>query len=1365
MKKINLNLLFTIICLLLFQLNQAQILGKWVVPAETERAIYELTFTENEILDNTLTPVPVWPPGEHLAFSAGGYNGNYETNFYVIDNLLCYGNTNTNWIGTSFNLYPDYQLIRKPQSVNEYYTFFSHYVHHEASSLSWNTMTYNDASGIATASEETILREYDYGFAGFAITDEQNNQRFLYTATRDEDGVPLDGSLRKWTISSTGISYETEIINQNNSPLNDEDFEAYNLELTINDNNETVIAWINGVTSEGADRIIVVIIGDGAPQVDIYNLNEGAIGGIEFSSLEDEDNMLYASCADKGIVKVNYTTGAVVETIVTGDYAHTYLQTAPDGHIYGVSNNGYHLGKIDMQDGSFTSNIFSFLYAGTYNSIATYFETDGVKYYILPENERVHNPMSVTLETTAETCPGYADGTATICVTGGTPGVPPDDDRYTIVCTGPGGEVSVAIDDDEDCFYLTELQAGPYTYTITDGIGGTIDGVFVIDAYSYSAMVDINEEYVEWNNVNESYGEGIKILSDNTLTINNSVLEFGPEAKIIIEPGAKLIVNNTVLTNLNCVPEHKWLGVEVRGNKEDNQSVYYGHPLAQGKLALTNSTIEHAKLAVLLAARDENDNIIWSTTGGIVTARNSHFINNTKSLYALYYQNTYPDYPGYEIDNFSFFKNTTFTINSSYIIEDGEDHIFHKHIDLNHVKGFNFEGCDFLNTATENVDNENYGIKALDAGFSVEGLCTSYTYPCPEEDYDRCNLSGFYSAIWASSDGSTTNTFSIDHSNFTDNAIGVKASSVDNAAIIYSDFNIGYNSNLSAFEKCGKAISYGVDMIGCTGFAIEENDFTTTQSSGEQIGVRILESNTVFDLIYRNSYNNLTEANRAEGDNRDDSDDDNGLEYQCNINTNNAVDFIVSGGQDPEIKTAQGDNNLASGNTFTDDVNAMHFINNGTQTINYFWCDLNDCDYQEPLYYNTDIFFQPIDVSTSNSCPSHYGGGAGDERGLVLTPEQKLETEQEFVSGLNDYNNVRALYDNLKDGGNTTSELLDIATAQPDDLWELRSQLLGHSPYLSHEVLKEAADKTDVLPDGVLFEILSANPDELRNTDLIEYLENKEEPLPAYMISILQQMAGGITAKTVLKMEMGSYYAAKTMAAYDIIRSILNDSTYDAVDLRGWLGNLQSYNADRQIISSWLMEGNTADAVNLLNMLPTLYELEGDELEAHNDYTQMTGLQVVLQNEGRNIMQLNSNELDELADLAENGLGTARRSASNILQYAYGHQYYDCPCDNDTTTKSAHIKFPLNMVADALQIEAYPSPAGTWVTFDYVLPLNETEALITISDVNGKTIKRISLSAARGQKVVDVRNIHNGIWFYTMHSGNQTKSGKLVIQH
>jgi len=179
-----------------------------------------------------------------------------------------------------------------------------------------------------------------------------------------------------------------------------------------------------------------------------------------------------------------------------------------------------------------------------------------------------------------------------------------------------------------------------------------------------------------------------------------------------------------------------------------------------------------------------------------------------------------------------------------------------------------------------------------------------------------------------------------------------------------------------------------------------------------------------------------------------------------------------------------------------------------------------------------------------------------------------LAAELECYDNLSDYNSVKSLYDTYVDGGSTASELSDIQSAQPYDMWALRAQLLGDSSHLSLEVLKEVANKTDVFTEYVPFDLLAANPDELKKDTLISYLENKEEPLPAYMIDILKQLAEGVTYKTVLRQQLSFYKQDYSRAANEIIRCILNDSVTNYTELRNWLDNLGGITSDRQIIRS-----------------------------------------------------------------------------------------------------------------------------------------------------------------------------------------------------
>ena len=354
----------------------------------------------------------------------------------------------------------------------------------------------------------------------------------------------------------------------------------------------------------------------------------------------------------------------------------------------------------------------------------------------------------------------------------------------------------------------------------------------------------------------------------------------------------------------------------------------------------------------------------------------------------------------------------------------------------------------------------------------------------------------------------------------------------------------------------------------------------------------------------------------------------------------------------------------------------------------------------------------------------------------------------------------------ILDGRDTEAELLDIQTVQPDDMWALRAQLLGDSPHLSQVVLMEAADKTDVFPESAIFDIMAANPDELRKDTLISYLENKSEPLPAYMIETLRQLADGSTYKTVLLNQMSTYYSGKVKAAQDIIRSILSDSIINLNDLRNWLDNICGLTADKQIISTYLQEGDTSNALTLLNMLPALYDLQDEELNAYYDYSNMVNLQITLQSQNRNLHQLDSTEIAGLLWMADSASGDARMQSRNILEYAYGYHYCDCPAlpDSIGLKSSSNLNYGNFIKSKGMEVIATPNPASTWVAFDYHLALKDTEGTITISDVSGRVVETIKITGNQGQKTWDIRRIKQGVYIYTLNAGGLSQSGKLIIK-
>lgn len=894
---------------------------------------------------------------------------------------------------------------------------------------------------------------------------------------------------------------------------------------------------------------------------------------------------------------------------------------------------------------------------------------------------------------------------------------------------------------------------------------------------------DFEDETRGWNehfgfgriNTRDAVCAALSLLPENTITTNENwdeatyskqdiIIESGgkmtltetlrmdPSAKIVVKPGGQLIVDGGTITNMPyCSGDNlKWQGIEVWGDLDESQQGVNG-VYQQGYIELKNdATIENAQTAILLGKSGQ-----WPTLGGgIVKAYNSHFINNAKSVHFAPFANevTIGIYE-FEADNEAYFRNCDFIINSDYF----DDSQFYKHADIVQVRGIAFRGCDFKRESNANTSAYCAGIQSFSAGVSVNSYST-----------DRCNFEGLYKGIDIHNNSSSIWYDSyISNSTFTNNSYGIDLNTITNLVSIKDNiFHVGYNSPDKTV--CLSSQAYGIFLDNSNTFVIQDNEFykySGAPSIGDYIGIEALNTQTATDEIFRNTFVGLTHANHATNVNWDFDNIDRykGLAYYCNIQNTNINDlFFVYDDllikPNSGVQIGQGNDTRTAGNTFTQNVSGYNIYNNCGHGIGYYY-DLN-----EPLEIPTVYNSGPAFVTTHPQTLDADCSGTGiDPKSLTAPEKQNLESD--YLSAESDYTSVKSLYESLEDGGSTESLKTEVETSWPNDMWELRAELLNLSPYLTTEVLITAADKTEVLPESVLFEILSANPDELKKSELMDYLENKEQPLPDYMISLLSQLAGGQTAKTAMQGDLSTYHREKSRSAHQMLLSLALEEEFDYNEYRLWLDRLGGINSDRKIIASFISEENYSDALALANLIPDLYALQENDLTEHNYYMDMLNLDITLQQENRNPMDLSSSEFELLQQIAENSKEIAGVEARGILEHFYN--IHSCNCINTTVNedKSSSFNFDQNDYAEAmgLKLTTEPNPARTWVAFNYELPIGSEKAQLIIRNTEGKVVGEFQLSGNMSQKVWNTSNLKAGTYIFELISGEIKQTGKIVI--
>ncbi len=890
--------------------------------------------------------------------------------------------------------------------------------------------------------------------------------------------------------------------------------------------------------------------------------------------------------------------------------------------------------------------------------------------------------------------------------------------------------------------YISPMQAGQ----MHRALSLTSVRKYVTSEKSETPLVITNEQV--WDFDMKLYQD--LIIEDGAILKLTCHLVMHPDARIIVKPGGRLIIDGATI-GTDLFENRLWQGIEVWGNRNTHQYAVNGS-YGQGYVELKNgATIENAVCALNLWRPDH-----WSNTGGIVHATNAVFRNNHRSVHALYYKNYHPTNLR-ETDYNATFRRCQFIVNENYLGD--EDHVFHKHVDLSHVRGFKFYACDFSVTApSNNISYWTSGIAGNEAGFLVNGICDSYQIPC--SNYDQSTFTGFFTAINAVSDGSkSAPAITVRHSSFDKNDFGIYMRKLSHASVLFSDFEVKRQDNW----LCGAGI-FSESMFN---FAIEENEFKKDNTfNGNGIGIHIKDSRNK-NTIYNNLFKNLYCGNLAEGMNILQFNSEHlGLEYLCNTNIGNDIDFYVL--KEPNvysgIQMQQGSALAAARNTFSE--NGYHFFNGGDFKIGYYYYDVTGFENERPLYYNSDKFF-PMSTDQTNGCPSHYSGTASDT--VVLSPAEKQQLEQEYYNAYNTYHNLKTVYEQHVDGGNTANLLSDIASATPADMWSLRAQLLNLNSFASYDAVTAVIDRDDVFPESVLFEILLSNPDELKKDTVINYLQNKQNPMSQNLIDILRQVNTS-SAKTVLQAHMAASKRDFNRAAGEIVRSIVNDSILNKNELRFWLAKMEDIHADHEIIATYVDEGDFTTAIALANMLPSLYELTGTDLAEHNDYMVLLSLYSTLYGSDRTPMQMDSTEIAMVEHIADYSTGIPQMMARTLLEESTGESDAENSFACVTLTlpeggQGRGCTFTSEDIGKAMGMDVCvkPNPATTWTAVDYTLPAKMANATIRVTNMLGVIVMTAELNGNQGQKVLDLRDLADGVYVYTVSCGEYVQTGKLVI--
>ncbi len=872
-----------------------------------------------------------------------------------------------------------------------------------------------------------------------------------------------------------------------------------------------------------------------------------------------------------------------------------------------------------------------------------------------------------------------------------------------------------------------------------------------------------------WNSDRNVLGK-VVVPSGATLTVSNATIRFADTeqmhwpTRVVVEAGGRVLMQaGSEFTYLDGCPHSMWDGVQLRGDEFTHQGTG-STGLAQGYLSLRPGTISHARVGVLVADAYIPPPLVpkvGQRSGGIIDATDAFFRNNIYDVAFSPYENHQVNQPGVITANRSKFRRCSFLtqgpLNKPGLVP--KDHAL-----LPGVRGILFSGCSFSHDLVGPIalpSGQGTGIQGINGSFRVQSDCAvaiQLGQPCPPQHVTTSTFSKLHRGIVATA-FDPSRTFLVDETTFDHVNFGIRMEGVQDASITRNTFLVP-----QPVVPGIPGTVYGMYSDQCTGYAIQENTFTTMQPTGlnRKVGLIIKDSGRAPNLVYNNRFDNLYTGHIVQGANRHTLTGE-GLEIKCNdfgLDAINEFDVALTGNA-ATIAQQQGRNAIEipgqppvlsnpAGNIFSDNCGTTpegdYFVQDeqGAGYIQY-WYHVSNTFKTEPTCYNwIDLNFANATYTTKEEvCPSHLDHDAEVNRLLA----------QEGKEG---YEETGAVYDATKDNGDSEG-LLAYVESPANSSTAKRDALLSVAPKVSTAVWQATFDSDPPLSDWHLTQALVGNSPLQGEVMRMAW----ESDLPPFFLDLVQgAQSGEVSLLSVLEAELAWYGQLKAEALYGLAREVWLDST-DTWHLDSLLQWTDRYDAAHALLANAGVLGAKGhySALEALAAAAESGDLDGSLYSVLKYWAQAE------QNNGW--AEPDANTMDYLQDLGQQRetLGSAH---ANAWRHALGQELPDeviiLPEDGPKRAKAPRKPVSATQPLENM-LQAYPNPAATNQWLVYQLPEGVDNASLMVRDLLGREMTNRRLGGAAGISEIDVSAWPNGLYSATLIlDGMNAGSLKLIVQ-
>lgn len=884
-------------------------------------------------------------------------------------------------------------------------------------------------------------------------------------------------------------------------------------------------------------------------------------------------------------------------------------------------------------------------------------------------------------------------------------------------------------------------------------------------------IINTNET---WNASRDTY-QDVLVKTGATLTIqgtrnadnSNSVeIRIPKDKRIIVEAGAKLIIDGATLTN-HC---DMWQGIEVYGQKNEDQD-----DINQGRLILKNGAIIENARKGISTAKSKTNGFESLSTGGIIECENSLFINNLVDIEVLPYHRI-ASKPSEEKINKSYISRCTFETNNKYLFaEENPIHIY-----LWEVNGVKIVGSYFV----DNRDNASgsIGIKSINAGFYVNEYCSGISLPVASA-FTCAGIRNVFEklAYGIQAYGLSNPKYSVNISNTSFNSCSrsVYLNGINNASIFLSNFNITRNSASPLTSINAKR--YGIYLDMCKSYKVENNSLMGDVDI-ESGNPENLSGSNSFGMVLRNMhgenvevksnvFNKLSVGIEAIGRNRGQS-FDKGLQIRCNNFENTQYDIVVV--NDPEVPVAsnvcgiaksQGypipnEPNRLAGNLFANASPYLikNFVNNGA-VVEYYHHSTNSNSRVSPIRINNKAKIilrdQQISYSNTSSCPSSFTSAltASQLRTFVITQQENLEENRSALAA-------------MIDGGDTEQFLLSLDLSDANTMYTNYFLLMNVAPYLSREVIFKVLEDGLPFTNAMIRNVLVACPQSAKDDEVQRRLDERSNALPKYMREQINTGLIEVSDLEIEEREIGTYLSG--------ISSSINENmwraTQDTLNHTNYVIEIFNESDDyihKLQLVEWLeADQRESEAENLIHEIENHLQAE-EEIQSVSIYRDLRNFKneyLVGNVEAKKAIKEHSNFLINYLQFADVNVSQAMALLALTNDLEYREPLIIPSADLNRITKPKITQTELKLDPSESSLELSPNPATEWFVAKYKILEKSSNLMMIISDNSGKELLKQELKHPIDEIIVNCSSYPSGTYVVSIKGrGLKAMSQKIII--